>query len=102
MSNVWEVPALRGKERIKRDGKVLHLNQKPLVLMDRIIKAVCIPADGLGNDIVWEPFAGLASASVSAIHNGCVPYAAEINEEYYRLALERLKELEQFYGVFSR
>ena len=89
VTNVWDVPALHNKERIKDGNKSIHLNQKPLILMDRIIKAVCQPGD-----VIWEPFGGLVSASVAALKYNCVPYAAEINNYYYELALKRLNQAE--------
>jgi DNA modification methylase len=42
MTNVWQRSAVRGEERIKANGtsgKAVHLNQKPLDLMTRIIEA---------------------------------------------------------------
>lgn len=87
VTNVWETPALRGQERIKDGARVLHLNQKPLSLMRRIIGAVCNPGD-----VVWEPFGGLASASAMAIKLDCRPFAAEIKEKYFKLAHERLEK----------
>lgn len=86
-TNVWEVAPVRGKERMKLDQQVIHLNQKPLSLMKRIIRAVCNPGD-----IIWEPFAGLASASVAAIQSGCRPFAAELNDQFCTLADLRLKD----------
>jgi len=90
VTNVWDIPALRNRERIKNGTKTLHLNQKPLTLMHRIIKAVCETGD-----VVWEPFGGLASASVAALQLKCIPYAAELNLDYYKLALARLEETKQ-------
>jgi site-specific DNA-methyltransferase (adenine-specific) len=52
VTNVWERPALRGAERFKLNGdsgKAIHLNQKPLDLMRRIIEA-----SSDKNDVVWE------------------------------------------------
>jgi DNA modification methylase len=63
-----------------------HLNQKPLEFMERIIYAATEP-----DDIVWEPFAGLASASVAAVALGRKPYAAEIDHHFALLAGERLR-----------
>ena len=85
VTNVWSCPPLKGPER-KRDGhKLVHPNQKPLELMDRIIKASTDPGDTL-----WEPFAGLASASVSAQRLGRKFLACEVKENYFYLARERL------------
>ena len=49
---------VRGKERIKADGKVIHPNQKPLALMRRLVKSCSDPGD-----VVWELFGGLCTAS---------------------------------------
>ncbi|WP_423242901.1 hypothetical protein [Bifidobacterium adolescentis] len=48
-------------------------------------------------DVVWEPFGGLASASVAAVLTGRIAYAAEIDEEFQNLALGRLAEAEEEY-----
>ena len=85
VSNVWDEPALRGKERIKCGGKSLHLSQKPLRLMERIISA----SSDTG-DVIWEPFGGLCTASLSANRLGRNSYAAEIIHKYHSLAVERL------------
>lgn len=103
VTNVWDRPSLRGKERYRgnlkksapRAGKptrmsASHLNQKPLDLMSRIIQA----STNIG-DTVWEPFGGLCSASVAALHLERKPWAAEINNDFYDLASERLETLQQ-------
>jgi hypothetical protein len=90
LTNVWTEPALRGEERIRHAGrmKCVHLNQKPLKLIERIIRASTDEGD-----VVWEPFGGLCSAVVAANRLGCPAYAAEINPDYYELALDRLDRL---------
>jgi len=40
---------------------------------------------------VWEPFGGLASASVAAVALGRKPYVAETDDQFARLAEERLR-----------
>lgn len=89
LTNVWTRPPLADEERLKRDGrnKTVHLNQKPLEFMDRQILATTDPGD-----VVWEPFGGLCSASVSAIQNGRFPFAAECIEAYEKRAVERLRD----------
>ncbi|MFA5491105.1 MAG: DNA methyltransferase [Candidimonas sp.] len=88
VSNVWNIPAVRGIERIKNGSKSVHLNQKPLILMDRIIKS----STDVG-DVVWEPFGGLFSASISAYNNGRNAFAAEINENFFHIGKERINLL---------
>ena len=85
ITNVWREPAVRGKERLKHDQKCLHMNQKPLRLIERIIRASSDPGD-----VIWEPFGGLCSTAVAAVNAGRTSYSAEVLENYYELAAERL------------
>lgn len=88
VTNVWERPALRGKERISiPGGKALHLNQKPLDLITQIIEASTDESD-----VVWEPFGGLFTGCVAAKRLGRRAFASEIDPTYYHYALERVKE----------
>jgi len=54
--------------------------------MERLVKAVTDE-----NDVVWEPFGGLASASVAAVALGRHAYVAEMDEAFADLAEERLR-----------
>jgi site-specific DNA-methyltransferase (adenine-specific) len=75
VTNIWELPALRGTERFKGSGPRAaprvykpsglansHLNQKPLKFMRRIVLA-CTNR----GDVVWEPFGGCCSVTVAAV-----------------------------------
>jgi site-specific DNA-methyltransferase (adenine-specific) len=87
VTNVWHEPAVRGQERFKEDGmRVVHANQKPLKLMDRIVRAASDPGD-----VVWEPFGGLCTATVAAVRAGRDGYAAEIHPEFHELGRRRLE-----------
>ncbi len=90
MTNVWQRPALRGAERIKTNGdsgKAVHLNQKPLDLMTRIIEASTVEGS-----VVWEPFGGLFSASVAARRLGRRSFGGEIDPTYFHYGMERLTQ----------
>jgi site-specific DNA-methyltransferase (adenine-specific) len=100
LTNVWNEGPLQGEERLhggdsksaprsaaKTQAAAFHLNQKPLEFMRRIIASTTNE-----NDIVWEPFGGLASASVAAIELNRHPCAAEINEKFQEAAKARLVE----------
>lgn len=90
VSNVWCEPAVRGDERIKISGlKALHANQKPLRLMKLLIEA-----SSDKGDVIWEPFGGLCSATVAALELGRIAYSAEIVDEFYKAAYERLRTLQ--------
>jgi len=85
VSNVWREPAVRGKERLKRDYKCVHMNQKPLRLLEQILVASSDPGD-----VIWEPFGGLCSTAIAAVNTGRRCFSAEIHDEYFEVARERL------------
>lgn len=100
LTNVWQRPPLHDSERLKGTmarsaprvykpsaSSAAHLNQKPLEFMERQVSAVTAPGD-----VVWEPFGGLASASVAAVRLGRRAYVAEIDKTFQKLAEERLRE----------
>jgi len=88
MTNVWTRNPVNGNERIKANGtsgRAIHLNQKPLDLMTRIIEAASRPGE-----VIWEPFGGLFSACVAARKLGRRGYGAEIDGTYFHYGLERI------------
>ncbi len=88
-TNIWERGSLKGNERIKapkKSAKSAHLNQKPLDLMKLIIEASTDE-----NDVVWEPFGGLFSASLAANMLKRRAYACELDPDYYSLGVARFK-----------
>lgn len=85
ISNVWREPGVRGKERMKDVYKCVHMNQKPLKLLRRILTA----SSDFG-DIVWEPFGGLCSTAIAAVDTGRLCFSAEILEDYFAVARDRL------------
>jgi hypothetical protein len=100
ITNVWQLAPLHGVERIKGTMRraaprvynpsslsAAHLNQKPLEFMHRILAAVTDPGD-----VVWEPFGGLASASVAAVESGRLPCIAEIDHDFAEIAAQRLED----------
>ncbi len=88
VTNVWQRPPLRDAERLKNphSGRAVHLNQKPLDLMERLIRA-----SSEEQDVVWEPFGGLFSASVAAQKLNRRAYGAEIDATYFQFGVERFK-----------
>lgn len=99
LTNVWSSPPLNGHERYKGNGvrsaprvyrpgrnAAVHLNQKPLEFMRRIVRATTDPGD-----VVWEPFGGLCSAVVAAVTMGRDGYAAEVLDHFAELAIKRIR-----------
>jgi site-specific DNA-methyltransferase (adenine-specific) len=100
LTNVWRQAPLHGGERVKGTMRraaprvyspnglsSAHLNQKPLDLMRRIIEAATDT-----DDVVWEPFGGLASASVAAVELGRLACVAETDGAFAELAARRLTQ----------
>lgn len=104
VTNVWNHPSLRGAERFRgsmvrsaprtykpSEMSTSHLNQKPLALMDRCVRASTDPGD-----VVWEPFGGLCTGALAAVQQGRRAFAAETNDGFYELSVRRLEERSQF------
>jgi site-specific DNA-methyltransferase (adenine-specific) len=100
LTNVWTRPPLHDSERLKGSmrrsaprvykptaASSTHLNQKPLEFMERLVHAVTREGE-----VVWEPFGGLASASVAAVALGRRAYVAERDAEFAKIARERLTD----------
>lgn len=109
LTNVWDRPPLHDAERLKGTMRraaprvykpskqsSAHLNQKPLDLMIRQVEAASSK-----NDVVWEPFGGLSSASVASVLTGRRACSAEAETDFQDLALERLREAEREYHEFG-
>ena len=93
VTNVWDEPPLRGSERVKNGCKSLHINQKPLKLIERLIR---VSSDE--GDMIWEPFGGLSSVAVAALRLNRKCHSAEINKHYWELACQRMtKEANQLH-----
>ena len=87
VTNVWERGPVRGEERVKiAGGRAVHLNQKPLDLMARIIES-----STHAGDVVWEPFGGLFTGSLAARELKRRAYSAEIDATYFQYGVERFK-----------
>lgn len=86
INNVWDEPPVRGAERIKNGAKSLHMNQKPLRLVELTIRA-----SSDEGDVVWEPFGGTATAAVAALKTGRAAHAAEMNPLFFGIAADRLR-----------
>jgi len=86
ITNVWRVNGIRGRERMKVNSRCIHLNKKPLELIE-----LCIRASSDPGDVIWEPFGGLCSVAIgcSRLHRRC--FSAEINKDYFQAARRRLE-----------
>jgi hypothetical protein len=86
-TNVWNLGAVRASERL-RDvaGDIAHGNQKPLGLMEVLLRA-----SSDEGDVVWEPFGGLCTATVAASLLRRHGFAAELLPDVHEVARRRLR-----------
>lgn len=87
--NVWEIPRVRYR-MIEYEE---HPTQKPVALLERIIKASSNPGD-----LVLDPFAGTFTTCFVAKELGRRSIGIEIEEPYAKIGLRRLNIATHFNG----
>jgi len=86
MRDVWPMPLVQGKERLRGEkGRALHPTQKPEEMLKRIIIA-----SSNKDDIVLDPFVGSGTTVVVAKRLGRCWVGIEKNKEYIGMAKRRL------------
>lgn len=83
MKSVWQF--LPPSKNEKTFGK--HPTQKPIKLLDRIVRASTQPGD-----FILDPFAGSSTTGVAAIKNGRKYCGIDAELDYVDLSVARLKE----------
>jgi len=87
--NVWEYPRVR----YRMDEYENHPTQKPIALLERIIKA-----SSNENDLVLDPFSGTFTTSFVAKQLNRKSIGIELQDEYVKIGLRRLKLQDEFQG----
>ncbi len=87
--NVWHI----SRVRYRMDEYENHPTQKPIALLDRIIKA-----SSNEGDLVLDPFSGTFTTSYVAKQLKRRSIGIEINEEYVKIGLRRLQLATEFNG----
>lgn len=85
MHNFIESPICMGEERLRNPK---HPAQKPVRVLKHIIEIASNT-----NDVVFDPFMGVASSAVAAMELNRIFYGCDINEAYYQAGVERVKKL---------
>lgn len=86
MRDVWPLPLVQGKERLRgKDGRALHPTQKPEEMLKRIILA-----SSNKEDIVLDPFlgSGTTAAVAKKLHRKWI--GIEKEKKYTQMAKKRL------------
>lgn len=87
--NVWDIPRVRYRMAEYEE----HPTQKPVALLERIIKASSNPGD-----LVLDPFAGTFTACFVAKELGRRSIGIEAEEQYVKTGLRRLNIATHFKG----
>ncbi len=69
-------------------SQLIHPTEKPVALMERLIRLCCVPGA-----LVVDPCAGSGSALHAAYSNHRRPLGCELNEKFYSAAVSRLAEV---------
>ncbi len=88
--NVWNFPRVR----YRMDEYEEHPSQKPILLLDRIIRASSNPGD-----TVLDPFSGTFTTSFVSKSLNRKSIGIEINEEYVKIGLRRLGIQNDYNGI---
>ncbi|MCK4668451.1 site-specific DNA-methyltransferase [Candidatus Dependentiae bacterium] len=88
MRDLWKMPLVQGRERIKSEsGRAAHPTQKPVEMLKRIILASSLPGD-----IVFDPFAGSGTTLVVAERFKRKWIGVERETKYIKIIQQRLKK----------
>jgi site-specific DNA-methyltransferase (adenine-specific) len=87
--NVWEFPRVR----YRMDEYENHPTQKPIALLERIIKA-----SSNENDLILDVFAGTFTTSFVAKQLNRRSIGIELQDEYVKIGLRRLELETEFKG----
>lgn len=82
-SDVFQIP---NKKQKGDDGKNLHDTEKPVELTD-----ILVENSSNKNDIVFDPFMGIGGCGVSSRNLGRKFIGIELEQKYYDIAKERIK-----------
>ena len=86
MRDVWPMPLVQGKERLRgADGRALHSTQKPEEMLKRIILA-----SSNKDNIVLDPFLGSGTTAVIAKKLGRNWIGIEKEKKYVEMAKKRI------------
>lgn len=87
--NVWEY----ARVRYRMDEYENHPTQKPIALLERIIKSSSNPGD-----LVLDPFSGTFTTCFVAKEHGRDCIGIELQDEYVKIGLRRLQLAKEFKG----
>jgi adenine-specific DNA-methyltransferase len=91
--DVWSIPNVKSNHR----EKTIHPCQFPVGLIERLVLALTGPSG-----LVFDPFAGVASAGVAATVHGRRFWGCELVDEYVHLGQQRLQDALDGHAIYRR
>ena len=89
MRDVWQLPLVQGKERIRgKDNRAIHPTQKPEEMLRRIILA-----SSNKGDIVLDPFLGSGTTTSVEKKLGRNWIGIENDKKYFEVAMNRMRKI---------
>jgi adenine-specific DNA-methyltransferase len=82
-SDVWEIPNVKSNHV----EKTIHPCQFPVELVERLVLALTRP-----NDIVLDPYMGVASSIIAALKHERIGYGCDIDQSYVDVAWQRIRD----------
>jgi len=82
--------------KFPRTGNRMHPTQKPEQLISYLINK-----SSEKDEIVYDPFVGSGTTALSALNLGRRYIGSEINEDYYKISLDRIKQMEEQGTLFA-
>ncbi len=90
MRDLWQLPLVQGKERIKNgNGRAVHPTQKPEEMLKRIVLA-----SSNEGDLVLDPFLGSGTTAYIAQKYNRKWIGIDQSKEYTKIAAIRIKQLQ--------
>ena len=80
LSDIWSFPKIVGKQQ-------LHQNQKPLELIEQ-----CITKHSNVGDVVFDGFMGSGTTAIASMRTGRNYIGFELDEEYCKVAQQRIED----------
>ena len=80
-----DVIQVKNKKMKNSDGKTIHDTEKPIELMECLIKN----SSNIG-DIIFDPFMGIGSTGIACKNTERNFIGCEIDENYFNMSVERL------------
>ena len=91
--DVWSIPNVKNNHC----EKTIHPCQFPVGLIERLVLALTNPGD-----LVFDPYAGVASAGVAAAIHGRRFWGCELNPDYAQIGVDRVNDALRGYAVYRR